>query len=308
MKYIFFLALVMSGFSFATFVTDPVPEIYEEIRDIKNPSIADLQKIQHKISHSKRPILEKMKDTAFIAENFKMIGESPDELPEFGHLVVNCSENNRENCIITYSSFNLRYPLGVKRLVKTIANSNFSGHLFYRIGGWPNINAGDLDLAHVPFAFKVCFFREMQKLGYRRVLWLDASILPVASLNKIFKMIETDGLFIQANSHPVGIYMSPETAAAFGITEEETSQIWSCSAAIIGIDFSNPYTANLIEKWYQAAKHPFGFFSPRSDQTALSILIYQKNLNSLMKSSTTLGEKNSIEEDTLFIMDRTYVK
>ncbi|MDE3045263.1 MAG: hypothetical protein KGJ02_01265 [Verrucomicrobiota bacterium] len=249
-----------------------------------------------------------MKDTEHILRNFKLIGESPHELPEAGHLFINVPEDERENCIITYASFNERYPRGLRRLVKIIGASDFRGHLYYRLGGWPNCATGDLSLAYVPFAFKVCFFREMQKLGYKRVLWLDSSILPFANLNSIFERIQRDGFFVQANSHSIGPYMNEETAAAFGFSLQETFSIPSCSAAIIGIDFTHEKAASLIEEWYLAAKHPDAFYSPRSDQTAFSLLLYRKELSSLMTPLKTLGDPNNVCKETLFLMDRKYVK
>lgn len=287
---------------------DPVTDVYAELSNLYDPSVEDLFKVQNKISNTVRPIVERMKDTAFIAKNFKMIGQSSDEKPDYHWIAVNSEENERENCIIIYASFNRKYPQGVRRLVDAISHSDFRGHVHYRIGGWPNTAEGDLILAHVPFAFKVCFFREMQKKGYKRVLWLDASILPWVSLNTIFQMIQEKGFFVQGNSHDVGIYMNEDSAAAFGLSLDETYSIPSCSAAILGIDFTNPKTAPLIEAWYLAARHPFGFFSARSDQNALSILLYQFGLIDEMWSLTTLGEPRNIRENTLFLMDREYVK
>ena len=249
-----------------------------------------------------------MKDTAFIAKNFNLIDPSNNTTVQAGCLEVNSKKTDRENCIILYSSFNRKYPLGLKRLIKTISRSDFQGHLHYRIGGWPNTLAGDLLLAHVPFAFKVCFFREMQQLGYKRVLWLDSSILPWVSLNKIFDLIQERGFFVQANSHDVGIYMNEDSARFFNLTLDDCYKIQSCSAAILGIDFTNPKTSTIIDSWYNAAKDPYAFFSARSDQNALSIIIHQLGLSDLMWPATTLGEPGETREETLFLMDRAFVK
>jgi len=287
---------------------DLFPRVYSEIADLFHPSIADLQKIQFYLTHGTRPIIERLGDSEFILRNFKLIRFSPDKIPEFGHLAIRSSEEDRDRCIILYASFNRNYPAGVRRLLNRIPKSGYRGHLYYRIGGWPNIEGGDLVLAHVPFAFKVCFFREMQRLGYKRVLWLDASILPHTSLNYIFNLIERDGLFVQANTHFVGRFMNEDTAKSFGLTVQQTETILSCSAAIIGIDFTNEKTAPLIELLYQAAKDPYAFFSPRADQTAFSILLHQRGLSHLMTPANTLGALDNIQKQTLFLMDRGYVK
>lgn len=303
-----FIFLLISCFSVQASELDPVIDVYDELSNLYDPTEADYFKIQDKLSNVVRPIIERMKDTAFIAKDFKIIGNSPDEKPEYHWMAVNSSEDERENCIIVYASFNRRYPQGVRRLVDVISHSDFHGHVHYRIGGWPNTAEGDLVLAHVPFAFKVCFFKEMQMKGYKRVLWLDSSILPWVSLNDIFQMIQDKGFFVQGNSHDVGVYMNEDSAAAFGLTLDQTYSIPSCSAAILGIDFTNPKTAPLIEEWYLAAKDPYAFFSARSDQNALSILLYQLDLINDMWSASTLGGITNTRSNTLFLMDREYVK
>ncbi len=281
--------------------------IYQEIADICHPSLEDLLTIQQYQLSADRPILSRLRDTEFIPRTFKMVGTLPEEAPFYSWLAINAPEDERENCVICYSSYNQRYPKGCKRLFAKIAKSDFRGHMHIRIGGWPNIEAGDLALSHVLFAFKPCFFREMQRLGYQRVLWLDASILPVVSLNRIFEMIQEDGYFVQENSHTLEPFMNEDTAHAFNLSFEEACALQSCSAAIIGIDFTNERACQLIDAWYEAAKDPYAFYSPRSDQTAISVLLHKFGMTK-WASGAILGNLDTKSSAMLFIMDREYVK
>lgn len=303
------IGIVLFSLSLSASELDPMLDVYEELSNIYAPSESDFIYLQKKLSTVHRPIIDRMKDTAFIGKNFRLIDiKGKNKQPKFGHFYINSKEDERENCIVLYASFNRNYPKGVKRLVNIIQQSDFCGHLYYRIGGWPNIEEGDLTLAHVPFAFKVCFFREMKRLGYKRVLWVDSSILPWVSLNTIFNLIQERGFFVQANSHDVGLFMNREACKHFDVSLEECHNILSCSAAIVGIDFTNPKTAPIIDAWYAAAKDPDAFFSARSDQNALSIILYKLGLIDLMWPATTLGEPNNTNKDTLFLMNREYVK
>jgi hypothetical protein len=291
-----------------TSVIDPAPKFYDDIIDICNPTQQELITLQNKLLYIERPIIEKMTGIGFISKEFRFISDNPAKLPEFGSIFLNSSANDRENCIVLYASYNERYPQGVRRLLERISASDFQGHVYYRIGGWPNIEGGDLRLIHVPFAFKVCFLKEMQAKHYKRVLYLDASLLPSPqmSLNTIFNQLESIGFLIQAGDHPIGKYMNEDTAAAFGMTLEQSLSIQSCSAAFVGIDFTNLQAVALLDAWHQAAYHPFAFFSDRADQNALSILIHQMGLQKELISRKLLG---SIEDPSgIFIMDRNYVK
>lgn len=285
---------------------DPGTDFYSHIQNICAPTETELRVLQDKILQTDRPILERMPETGFIPRGLKFLSDC--ETAEYRRLFVHSSEEEKENCIILFSSFNQRYPLGVRRLTKAILDSDYKGHLCYRIGGWPNIEEGDLRLIHVPFAFKPCFFKEMQRLGYKRVLWLDSSILPVAEvgLNKIFDLIAQLGVFIQENDHTIEKFMNEDSARAFGITLADTKDILSCSAAIIGLDLTNPKAVCLLDAWYKAAEDPFAFFSDRSDQNALSILIHQMGFSKDLIPRNLLGSLTY--PHGLFIMDRSLVK
>jgi hypothetical protein len=229
-------------------------------------------------------------------------------MPQYGKIAVNCTDDEKENCLLVYSSFNKAYPLGLKKLVDFVAKSDFKGHILYRIGGWPNVEEGDLKLAHVPYAFKPCFFREAKRLGYKRVLWLDTSILPVASLNDIFETISSRGYFAVPSGGVVGPSMNKYAATALGTTLAECSKIPSCSAGLFGIDFSNEKAAGAFSRWYLAAKDPDAFFSARSDQNALSIILYQLDMLEWAPGEALIEAHKQVTEQTLFTIDRGFVQ
>ena len=281
---------------------------YGQVRDIFHPRNEDYQSLQKFLTKGRRAKLTRLDDMEKRVRNFCLIGKTADEVPQYGKVAVNCNEDEKENCLLVYASFNKAYPEGLKKLVDFVAKSDFKGHILYRIGGWPNVEEGDLKLAHVPYAFKPCFFKEAQRLGYKRALWLDTSILPVVSLNQIFEAISSKGYFTLGNGQIVGPVMNEQAAAALNITLPECSKIPSCSAGLFGVDFSNKTAAQVIDRWYKAAHDPDAFFSPRSDQNALSIILYQEGFQKWSPSGTLVEAHQPVSENTLFIIDRGFVQ
>ena len=284
------------------------PPIYTRISNLYRPTNEDYRLLQKYLSSDERN-LSQLGDFEWIAKHIFIIGTTEQELPQSGRVSVNCTDEYKENCVILYASFNRNYPLALHRLLDIIKRSDFQGHVIYRIGGWPNTEGGDLTLAHVPYAFKVCAFKEAKRLGYKRCLWLDTSLIPVVSLNTIFKMIEAKGYFtVDCGGITIGPYMTKASAAAFGLSLEQTKSIPSCSAGIFGIDFTNPTGSMLIDKWYQAAHDKDAFFSPRSDQNCLSIILYQAGISDFISLSriphTECGQ--GVQPDSLFILDRIF--
>jgi len=280
--------------------------VYQELSSLTQPTIADLHKVQAYLTYGERSVIRYLQDYQPNARNIKIIGTTPEEQPQYGDIVVNCDASERENCLIVYSTFNKNYPRGLKRLVNYVKNSDFRGHILYRIGGWPNIAGGSLALAHVPYAFKVSFFKEAQAMGFKRALWLDTAILPVVSLNTIFDMIQETGYFCMGNSHNIGPYMTSPAIRAFGITMEEANRIPSCSAGITGVDFTQDIGREIVDRWYAAAQNKVAFFSPRSDQNALSIILYSLGVK-LLPIERLAHNRNAVNSQTLLLIEREFV-
>jgi alpha(1,3/1,4) fucosyltransferase len=295
----------------------PLPElpiaaasIYLGIKDIAHPTLDDYHFVQNYLTHGKRDHLKHLAHLESVMRGIKLIGPSLEEQPVFGSVHLNCNIDDRQNCIILYSTFNRNYPKAMKRLLQHIADSDFKGHVLYRLGGWPDEEGGSLALSHVPYAFKACFFKEAQRMGFKRVLWLDSSVVPVASLNEIFAMIEEQGYFVMGNSHAIGPFMNPRSAAYFGLTLPQTYQIPSCSAGLFGADLTQPKSALLLDLWYRAAFDNDAYFSERFDQNALSMLLYQFDMMNFTDISrmphSEIGQP--IKSDSLFYLDRLFVQ
>ncbi len=281
--------------------------LYTQIPNIYHPTPQDYRTIQHYLLHGERPLLNLLIDYEINVRNFKLIGNSRKELPQSKRIAINCSKEEKENCIICYASFNKNYPNGLKRLAHLISKSDFKGHFLYHLGGWPDLEGGSLVLAHVPYAFKVCLFKEAKRLGYKRVFWMDTSLIPLISLNEIFKLIAKDGYFAFGNSHSVAPYINSLAAEAFGLTVAETVMIPSCSAGLFGVDFTTEIGNHLIDAWYQAAQHPAAFFSARSEQTALSIILWQAGIKNLVPIERLAKKKSNIKPHSLFLLDKPFV-
>lgn len=307
--------LVYAGCA-AAWELDSTPEVYSAVNDIHKPELADYYAIQNYITFGDRPKLQRLfckhrnKDNYVkIAKAFKIIGNNEAEHPRSALIAVNCDEAQRENCIVLYASFNKKYPEGLTRLIEAIQSSDYVGHVLYYYGGWPNVEGGDLVLAHVPYAFKACLFKEAGRLGFKRALWLDSATIPIVSLNTIFEMIQTKGYFIVGNTHAIEPVFNATAASAFQITLKETRYVPSCCTAQVGIDFTNPIGERIVDLWHLAARDKDAYYSSLPEQSALSIILHQLNINDFISYNTIVDtrKKRSIRPDSLFVLDKRFV-
>lgn len=283
------------------------PPIYQKISDILHPSITDYYLIQEFLSHGERKNLARLGDEEKRMRNIKIIGEVPDEIPTFKKIHINCNENDRGNCILIFCTFNQNYQRGLQRLLKHVLESEYKGHIMLGVGGWPNVEGGSLPLAHVPNAFKVALFKEAERLGFKRALWLDTAVVPLVNLNDIFAMIGKKGYFIMHDGEKLGKFMNPASAAFFGLTHAKTYQIDSCSGELFGIDLATRKGKNIIDWWYRAAFDEDAFFSVHSDQNALSMILYLKGYTDFLSKDRFPQSTYQIKDDSLFLLDRAYI-
>lgn len=281
--------------------------IYAQIEDLCHPTLHDYSFIQDFLSYGHREKIELLADMEPRMRNLKIIGDHPAEFPRSGKIAVNCSSDEKGDCLLLYSTFNDRYPKGLERLVKLIENSDFKGHILYRLGGWPNVEEGSLALSHVPYAFKVSFFKEAERLGYKRALWLDTAVVPLVSLNSIFEMMADQGAFVMSNGRMIGTHANEEALVFFGINSTTAYQIPSCSAGLFGVDFTNPVGRKIIDWWHRAAYDKDAFFSARSDQNALSVVLYQLGITNFIGLDRMPHSPHDIRSDSLFWLDREFV-
>ena len=280
--------------------------LYRHIATIRHPTEANYRTIQDHLYRGRRPLLHYLKDYTSKARHVKLIGRHPHEMPQYGRVVVNTTEEDRDCCLLLYASYNKNYPAALYRLLECIKASDYRGHILFRVGGWPNAEGGDLLLSRVPYAFKVCFFREAERLGYKKALWLDTSVTSLVSLNDHFARIAEKGYLVVGNAHTIGPFFNKVAAKALKISLEESFSIPSISAGILGFDFSHALAQEALHRWYIAAKETPAFFSARPEQNALSVILYTLGMTDWIPGRQMAENREIVEADSLFVLDRKF--
>lgn len=132
-----------------------------------------------------------------------------------------------------------------------------------------------------PYAFKIYAIEKMRQMGYKQVLWLDASVYAVKNVQPLFDWIKEKGFFMEAAGHWTGTWCNDETLAYFGITRDEAMQMPMFSAGFTGLDFENPIAVEFFEKWkasMNAGCFRGNWTNHRHDMTCASIIANQMGL------------------------------
>ncbi|MCH9614563.1 MAG: hypothetical protein SP1CHLAM54_14760 [Chlamydiia bacterium] len=288
--------------------------LFAGVKDWTHPKRKEIRKLQKELLNGERPLLQRLSDPveenyatnlnyAMRVREFRFFSRRMLKMPEIQTVCYNDNPYNKKKCVITYASLNRNYAEGVHRMKRQLKNVGFDGHLLYMIGGWPNIEEGDLELIDVPYAFKVAFFRAAKRMGYEQVLWLDSAIKPVKSLDPVFDSIQKTGFFLQGNDSEILTMVHKATLGYFGISCEEASHYRMMNSGLFGLDLSKQKPNMVLDEWYKAAKSRDGFYSPLPDQIALSLILNKNKLTKYEFAPCKTHVKRDISDKTLFFQD-----
>jgi len=72
----------------------------------------------------------------------------------------------------------------------------FNGHFLILNGGFPNPTGKEMKYVGVPYCFKIFMMMEAEKLGFEKVIWIDAACYAVNNVDTLFDQLdEYDAVF-----------------------------------------------------------------------------------------------------------------
>ncbi len=140
-----------------------------------------------------------------------------------------------------------------------------------------------------PYAFKLYAIQKVREMGYKRILWVDASVVAVKPVMPIFDWIKEKGIFFEHSGWAAGQWTNDETLKYFGITRDEAMKMPMYSAGFSGFDFDNPISIEFFAEWKEAmfnGKFKGSWDNHRHDMSCGSIIANKRELTHLYAQCT----------------------
>jgi hypothetical protein len=155
--------------------------------------------------------------------------------------------NNR--CVISLGLGRKGYVESLKRLEASLRKTHFNGDFLV----WDDVlPEGSPTQFESPMAFKTFCFLEAQKLGYNQVLWMDAQIVVLRSIEPIFEMIKSNNYVTFANNYgqSIGQWSSDEVLKLHQISREDAMMIPETPTSVIGLNLSSEVGQEFLIRWH----------------------------------------------------------
>lgn len=186
----------------------------------------------------------------------------------------------------------------------------------------------------IPYAFKAWALRDAIECGHLLLLWADASIVPIASLDPLWDRIEREGYWIERNGWRNSEWTAISAYEALDITPGENACIPHVVATAFGINVSHPKGYRIFSEYLRLAQtnafrgpwwnrnHPdnahqkadpyrTGFCGDdtvrghRHDQTALSVIAWRCGCI-LVDPPEIFAYRGGETADTILVADGNY--
>lgn len=107
------------------------------------------------------------------------------------------------------------------------------------------------------YAFKLAAMRQAIDRGYRFILWMDCTFIPIAPISVIWEAIERDGWYIpRQGTASLGRWTSDAALAEFNLDRDAAMNIQLCYSGLVGLDMASPRGCAIWSGWNDQA-HTF---------------------------------------------------
>ena len=201
-----------------------------------------------------------------------------------------------------------RYVAGQERLTEWLS-AHDEEYFIWR----DQLPAGAPKHEDVPYAAKAYALRSAQASGAKTLLWADASVIPLRSLEPLWRKIEEDGYWMSDNGYVNTQWTCEAAYPLLGVTKEENDKIHHVVATTFGISMDHPIGREFLSEYYRLANNG-SFCGPwvggvgvqhRHDQTAASVIAHRLGME-LTQPPAWVAYRGREDESTILCVDGGY--
>lgn len=174
---------------------------------------------------------------------------------------------------------------------QSLEDVGFNGYFILLNGGFPNPTGTEMKYVGVPYSFKIFMMLEAKKMGFERVIWLDAACYAVNNPERLFDIVsEDDAIF---RSFPPNCF-SPNTCEniVFPKTIELLSNLvnrnirddTTINSIVFGLNFASPKINDFINEYYEMVKLGLPFLSSFPEEIVFTSIFNKPDYNYVFKN------------------------
>jgi hypothetical protein len=185
---------------------------------------------------------------------------------------------NKKECIVCCTT-NLTDVRAIKGadIHQSLEKVGFNGYFYLFNGGFPTPRGMEMKYAGVPYCFKIFMMLEAEKLGFERIIWIDAACYAVNNPQILFDVLcEDDAIFRQFFPYSPGIPTYENSV--FKETIEELNALTNrnfvnsiavCSV-VFGLNLKSDKIQKFVNEYYEMVKLGTPFLSNFPEEVVIT--------------------------------------
>lgn len=155
----------------------------------------------------------------------------------------------------------------------------------------------------VMYAFKAYALKEAERQGYRQLLWIDAAVWPIRSLDGVFQQITERGYLFIKNGWNTGVWCCDSALEPLGLTRENSFTYPHLMSCAFGLNLDYGPAKEFLDEFYRLAVDGKAFngnhrndqhqcsqdsrvLGHRHDQTVASVLAWRLGMRDWRDKTT----------------------
>jgi len=286
----FLLVFVFAVQSVFSYVDEELLDLWASIPNIYEPTLNDYRSIESYLQNGERPYLNDLPETSWtnigdevnirvqIMRNFKLVGPNG-EMPIFEKHDLNVTEETKDRCILVFGSYNIPYPQKVYHILQELKECGYSGSVMIRIGGYPNLSHEGLKSSPFHGRWKLEFFKEARRMGYKKIIHLDTHVHPLCDLNLVFDVMDQNGGFFYGHGPWLNINKNfMDFAPYLKVPHKKMHEIHFISGCVLGLNFEDIRVVKLFDEWEERMRRVDEFYCIGLEEITFMALAWKYHL------------------------------
>jgi len=187
---------------------------------------------------------------------------------------------DKKNCFVccTTNLTNDR-ALRASQIHQSLEKVGFNGYFYLFNGGFPTPRGNEMKYLAVPYCFKIFMMLEAEKLGFEKIIWIDAGCYAVKNPQRLFDILnDDDAIFRQFWPYSPGIptYENSVFKETINIINNIThgdlvNSINVCSV-VFGVNMKSQKIQNFVNEYYEMVKLGTPFLSYFPEEVVISAI------------------------------------
>jgi len=231
---------------------------------------------------------------------------------------------NKKNCFVCCTPISNNRCDKSKDIHQSLEKVGFNGYFYLFNGGFPNPTGIEMKYAGVPYCFKIFMMLEAKKLGFEKIIWLDAACYATNNPEKLFDILdEDDAIFRQFWPYTPG-FLTYENAvlketinSLNNITNGNLVTSINVCSVVFGLNFNSEKINKFVEEYYEMVKIGTPFLSYFPEEVVITAifnkpeykyLFYNRHESHLLFiHENYIGNSSEIAKNRgYYFMQRTY--